>query len=136
MDQIELPGDVWNNSPLFRNNLLANVLDIDSVPKGWGMPKIIRELYSQLKNKEEINDFYPEQFDVTFDFVPRMCNKKLCNVCPFGQNGVESICIPTPNKYCPVALLTSGYITRCVGDQDECILKKGVGKGICKGALR
>ncbi len=136
MDQIELPGDVWNNSPLFRNNLFANVLDIDSVPKGWGMPKIIRELYSQLKNKEEINDFYPEQFDVTFDFVPRMCSKKLCNVCPFGQNGVESICIPTPNKYCPVALVSSGYITRCVGDQDECILRKGVGKGICKGALR
>jgi len=33
MNQIELPGDVWNNSPLFRDNLFANVLDINSIPK-------------------------------------------------------------------------------------------------------
>jgi len=131
MDQIELPGDVWNNSPLFRNNLFAKVLDIESIPKTWGMPKIIRELYNQLKKDEEINDFYPEQFDVTFDFVPRMCNKKLCNVCLFGKNGVESICIPTKDKYCPVALLSCGYIAMCV--EDRCILKKGISKGICKG---
>ncbi len=136
MDQIELPGDVWNNSPLFRDNMFPSVLDISGIPKSWGMPKIIRELYNQLKNKEEINNFYPEQFDVTFDFAPRMCSKKLCDVCPFGPDGVESICIPSPNKYCPVALLSCGYITRCIGNQSECVLKEGVGKGICKGALR
>ena len=33
MDQIELPGDVWNNSPLFRDNLFANVLDLNTIPK-------------------------------------------------------------------------------------------------------
>lgn len=135
MNQIELPGDVWNNSPLFKDNLFANVIELNSIPKSWGMPKIIRELYNnQLKNNEEVNDFYPEQFDITFDFVPRMCNKKLCNVCLFGKNGVESICIPTKDKYCPVALLSCGYIAMCV--EDDCILKERISKGICKGGLR
>ncbi len=59
------------------------------------MPEIIREIYSQLKNDENIEDFYPEQFDVTFDFVSRMYNKKLCNVCLFGKNGVDFIYIST-----------------------------------------
>lgn len=136
MDQIELPGDVWNNSPLFKDNLFANVLDMNSIPKTWRMPKIIRELYNQLKNNEEIKDFYPEQFDITFDFVPRMCNKKLCNVCVFGRNGVGLICIPTQDKYCPVALLSCGYIAKCVGNQGNCILREDIGKGICKGGLR
>jgi len=136
MDQIELPGDVWNNSPLFKDNLFANVIDMNSIPQTWRMPEIIRELYNQLKNNEEIKDFYPEQFDITFDFVPRMCNKKLCNVCVFGRNGVGSICIPTQDKYCPVALLSCGYIAKCVRNQGNCILREDIGKGICKGGLR
>jgi len=135
MEQIELPGDVWNNSPLFRDNLFAKILDIDSIPKTWGMPEIIRDIYKQLKSSGEINNFYPEQFDITFDFVPRMCNKKLCNVCPFGKNGVELICIPSKDKYCPVALLSCGYIAKCVGEEGDCILKEGLGKGICKGRV-
>jgi len=134
MDQIELPGDVWNNSPLFRNNLFAKVLDLEDIPKTWGMPRIIRELYVQLNSKKEIGYFYPEQFDITFDFVPRMCNKKLCNVCLFGKNGVESICIPTEDKYCPVALLSCGYVFRC--KRDGCILKEGISRRICEGGLR
>jgi len=135
MEQIELPGDVWNNSPLFKDNLFARILDIDSIPKTWGMPEIIRDIYKQLKSPEETNDFYPEQFDITFDFVPRMCSKKLCNVCPFGQNGVKLICIPTEDKYCPVALLSCGYMAKCEGEKGNCILRKGVGKGICKRRL-
>lgn len=98
------------------------------------MPKVIRELYNQLKNSKEVNDFYPEQFDITFDFVPRMCNKKLCNVCLFGNNGVEKICIPTDDKYCPVALVSCDYIATC--KRDDCILKDGIGKGICRGGLK
>ena len=133
MNQIELPGDVWNDSPLFRNNLLANVLDFNATPKSWNMPKIIREVYNQLKDDEDIRDFYPEQFDVTFDFVPRMCNKKLCHICLFGQNGVDYICIPTKDKYCPVALLSCGYIAKC--EENNCIIKEGISKGICSSKL-
>jgi len=138
MDQIELPGDVWNNSPLFKNNLFANVLDFNSIPKTWTMPKIIRVLYEQLKNndevKNEIKDFYPEQFDITFDFVSRMCNKKLCNVCIFGERGVELICIPTEDKYCPVVLISCGYIAKC--EKENCIIREGISKGLCKGRLK
>lgn len=132
MEQIELPGDVWNNSPLFKNNLFDKILDIDSIPKTWGMPEIIRDIYKQLKYSGEINDFYPEQFDITFDFVPRMCSNKLCNVCPFGQKGVALVCIPSEDKYCSVALLSCGYTAKCVGKEEDCILKEGIGKGICK----
>jgi len=135
MDQIELPGDVWNNSPVFRDSLFAKVLDIDKIPKGWKMPEIARETYNQLKDSGNVSDFYPEQFDITFDFVPRMCNKKLCRVCLFGPIGVDLICIPTKDKYCPVALLSCGYITKCVTDQKSCILKKGISKGICKALM-
>ena len=81
MEQIELPGDVWNNSPLFKNNLFAKILDINSIPKTWGMPEIIRDIYKQLKDSGEINNFYPEQFDITFDFVPRMCKTRGRFVC-------------------------------------------------------
>ncbi len=134
MSQIELPGDVWNNSPLFRDNLFANVIDIDSIPKKWRMPDVVRDLYNQLKGNKDLNDFYPEQFDITFDFVPRMCSKKLCNVCPFGKEGVEYTCIPTKGKYCPIALFSCGYIAKC--KEEKCILKEGISKGICKDGLK
>jgi hypothetical protein len=134
MNQIELPGDVWNNSPLFRDNLFSNILDVDKIPKTWGMPDVVRELYNQIKKDKDAHDFYPEQFDITFDFVPRMCNKKLCRVCLFGRDGVESICIPTKDKYCPVALVSCGYIAKCM--EAGCILKSGISKGICKGRVK
>lgn len=132
MDQIELPGDVWNNSLLFRNNLFANVVATDSIPKTWEMPDIVRELYAQIKGNKALNGFYPEQFDITFDFVPRMCNKKMCDVCPFSKSGVEYTCVPTKDKYCPIVLFTCGYIAKC--SEQNCILKEGISKGICKGA--
>lgn len=133
MDQIELPGDVWNNSPLFRDSLFEKVIDLNSVPKTWGMPKIIRELYNHLKEKPEIHGFYPEQFDITFDFVPRMCNKKLCKVCPFGPEGAKFVCIPTEEKFCPVALISCGYTAKCNRSQGNCLVREGIGKGVCKG---
>ena len=74
-----------------------------------------------MKGFEEINDFYPEQFDITFDFVPRMCSKKLCDVCPFGQKGVELVCIPSEDKYCPIAFLSCGYTAKCAGEKGNCI---------------
>ena len=132
MNQIELPGDVWNNSPLFKDNLFADVLDMSSIPRPWGMPRIIRELYNNLLTQENIKNFYPEQFDITFDFVPRMCSKKLCDVCPFGQNGADWICTPNAEKLCQVALVSCGYISKCVGENTTCIIKEGTGRKICK----
>ena len=92
------------------------------------------DLYDQLEGNKDLDDFYPEQFDITFDFVPRMCDKILCNVCPFGKDGVEHTCIPTKDKYCPVALFSCGYTAIC--SEENCILKDGSSKGICKDGLR
>jgi hypothetical protein len=133
MNQIELPGDVWNNSPILRNNLIGNVAEIETVPN-WTMSEIIRKLYEQLKREDQRIEFYPEQFDVTFDFVPRMCFKKLCNVCPFGKNGAELICVSDSEKYCPISLVSCGYFAKCVGQKD-CLIREKMGKGICKGRL-
>ena len=96
-------------------------------------PKVIRDLWNEIKNDHP--ELYPEQFDVTFDFVPRMCEKKLCEACPFGKNGAELICIPDKDKYCPVALISCGYVFKCVGNQGDCTIKENIGKNTCKGAL-
>jgi hypothetical protein len=128
---IELPGDVWNNNPYFKDNLFANIFN--KIPNNWGMPKIIRKIYDQLEDIEDIEFFYPEQFDITFDFVPRMCTKKLCDICIFGPNGAESICIPSSDKYCPVSLVSCGYKTKCIENIEDCIIKNDICKGICKG---
>lgn len=129
MDDIELPGDVWNNNPLFRDNLITPMIDFNG-SKSLTMPKIVRNLYNQLKNNSNINGFYPEQFDITFDFVPRMCSQKLCEVCVFGTKGIESICIPSTDKYCPVALVSCNYMVKC--SKDNCSIKENIGRSICK----
>ena len=149
MDQIELPGDVWNNNSVFKNNLFSNVLDLESIPKTWNMPQIIRDIYNQLKNAKDIDGFYPEQFDITFDFVPRMCSARACHICPFGKNGADLTCIPTKDKYCPVALVSCGYVSKCTwegsesweGSKDlegweDCIIREGISRGICRAGLR
>ena len=128
MNQLELPGDVWNNKPIFKDNIFAKVVAFDF--SNEEAPKIIRELYKRLRGSEEMLSYYPEQFDITFDFVPRMCSKKLCKICLFGENGIEKICIPAYDKYCPVALISCGYIVDCI--ESKCILKENFAKGICK----
>lgn len=130
MDEMELPGDVWNNSPLLSDGLLADALCTDRIPKSWGMPRVIRNVYNQLRSSDAVEGFYPEQFDITVDFVPRMCAKKMCHVCPFGAEGVDRICIPTDGKYCPVALTCCGYTAYC--DSWNCIVKENIGKGVCR----
>jgi len=133
MNQIELPGDVWNNNPIFRENLFGDIIeDINNIPKTWGMPKIIRELFEQL-SEDEKGEYYPEQFDITFDFVPRMCGNKLCDICLFGKNGIDLICIPSQDKLCPVALISCGYKKECKNDKEDCDIIRNISKGLCKG---
>ncbi|MCD6542061.1 MAG: hypothetical protein J7K38_01895 [Thermoplasmata archaeon] len=143
--QLELPGDVWNNYPAIRKSLLAKALDINSIKERKGndnkkertrdIPQIIRELYNQLKREGiDFGKFYPERFDITFDFAPRMCDKGLCHICIFGENGAEFICIPSKDKYCPVALICCGYTVKCRGEKN-CIIRQGISKGICEPRL-
>lgn len=107
----ELPGDVWNNNPKFRKCLLD---DTPYTDKKGSMPQVIREMYIM----ECITDAYPEQFDITFDFVPRMCDKENCSICPYGllnQRAVdfEKVCSMSEGKYCPVILSSCNYRYAC-----------------------
>ena len=128
LDVIELPGDVWNNNRIFREGLFAPHLD--RIPKTWDMPRTVRGIYEQLK--EQGTTFYPEQLDVTFDFVPRMCNRRMCYICMFGA-GVDRLCHQQPDLYCPVTLAACGYVHPC--NPDDCVLKANAVDGACESAV-
>lgn len=116
----ELPGDVWNNNSTFRKCLLSDV-NLSVKENGMAFNKLLRILYE----RENIAVGYPEQFDATFDFVPRMCEKSLCNICPFKavneQNEIAQICANSEDKYCTIAMISGGYICKCKPRQ--CSLK-------------
>lgn len=114
----ELPGDVWNNNSTFRNCILQNY-KCDSKEETMSFNKLLRQIY----NKENIVEGYPEQFDVTFDFVPRMCDRNNCDICPFNtKNKIKNICVKDSNKYCTVALVSCNYKCKC--DPKGCELLK------------
>ena len=117
---LELPGDVWNNSAIFRKCLLSDV-ELSERERSMAFNKLIRILYE----REKIMFGYPEQFDTTFDFVPRMCERDLCNICPFmaikERNNISNICSDNEDKYCTVAMIVGGYFCMCKPEQ--CLLK-------------
>lgn len=120
---IELPGDVWNENSTFR-------ICITDYHKGK-LGKVLREQYNEVEDIEG----YPEEFDTTFDFVPRMCEKRNCDICPFATCSeheskktelnhvkISSLCVENKEKYCPLILLYCGYYYKCVGDKKRCTL--------------
>lgn len=123
--QLELPGDVWNNNPIFRKCILGNSHYKDSNDL---FPKLLRKIFE----KENIISGYPEQFDITFDFVPRMCGNNNCSICLYGKalyknhhlkgKNFNRTCIKDENYYCPVVLNSCNYKMNCLGD--KCIILK------------
>ncbi|MEJ5260348.1 MAG: hypothetical protein WHS88_09185 [Anaerohalosphaeraceae bacterium] len=114
LTQLELPGDVWNNNSKFRKCILRDTAYEDLTK---ALNRILREFYDT--NHKEI-DGYPEQFDITFDFVPRMCEKNNCTLCPIykldnEENYFSKICIQDESKFCPVALISCNYKSSCKG---------------------
>lgn len=106
---IELPGDVWNENSEFRRCITKDT-------KGR-LGKLLRKEYKPSM------DGYPEEFDTTFDFVPRMCEQGHCDICPFaaikGQGvdvqKIDALCVDDTNKYCPLVLHYCGYYYKCKG---------------------
>ncbi len=119
--ELELPGDVWNNNSKFRNCILSNTIYEKSKEE---LNKILRKYFKG--NTVKIG--YPEQFDVTFDFVPRMCEKNNCNICPIQIinnkkiNDFEKICVNKKSKYCSFAMISCNYKKICY--EKDCKLKK------------
>jgi hypothetical protein len=127
---IELPGDVWNNNPIFKNKLIGNFVVLRENQRS---PEIMRSLYIDLKSDCNEHNLYPEQFDVTFDFIPRMCVKRNCEVCFFGSEGGKILCNPNKGKLCPVSLATCGYLNFCTPDNCEIQGNFETVKKLCKG---
>jgi hypothetical protein len=111
LQTIELPGDVWNNKSVFRN-CLFNISGVED-KNGEPFNKKIREIFET----ESIQVGYPEQFDVTFDFVQRMCDKQLCDICPFKAvyetNRIGKICVNNADMLCTISLVACGYVIGC-----------------------
>jgi len=126
LNVLELPGDVWNNAEVFREGLFKPYLENE--PKSWDMPLIIREIYNILC-KSSLLQFYPEQLDVSFDFVPRMCERVMCDVCLFGA-GISKTCHQKAEVLCPIALYSCGYKHICT--PDTCDFKTDRVKEYCK----
>ena len=129
LGSLELPGDVWNNAEVFRKGLFSPYLHNER--SSWDMPHTIRKVYDLMIEEQEL-DFYPEQLDVTFDFVPRMCEGKMCSVCLFGD-GVEHLCHQQSDYLCPVVLVACGYKHKC--SPDTCSFKDNSVRGFCQSSV-
>lgn len=125
---MELPGDVWNNNRIFRDGLFTPHLG--PIPKTWDMPLTVRAIHAEMPSGK--SDFYPEKLDVTFDFVPRMCEKRNCHICLFGK-GVARLCHQKPGLYCPVTLVACGYVHSCT--PTDCKFKEAKVAGLCQSAV-
>jgi hypothetical protein len=125
---MELPGDVWNNNIIFRDGLFSPHLG--ATPKTWDMPRTIRAIHTQMAGPKAA--FYPEQLDVTFDFVPRMCANLQCHRCVFG-GGIDKLCHQQRGLYCPVILAACGYFSPC--DPDNCTFKSDSVRGLCQSSI-
>ncbi len=120
---LELPGDVWNNNPTFRNCIMRDTGYERSI---LSLSKLLRSMFND--HGDAIYRGYPEQFDVTFDLVPRMCDKKgNCTICPYALIHDEAadfkkVCISDTEKYCPVMYIICNYKMTCLGK--DCLLLK------------
>ncbi len=125
LKQFELPGDVWNNNSKFRNCILKGSEYENS---NESLNVILRDYFD--KNETELEGCYPEQFDVTFDFIPRMCQSYNCNICPIGllkgEKGLyfKKSCVNNKILYCSVALTNCNYKIDCFGS--DCDLIKNI----------
>ena len=116
LEQLELPGDVWNNNSRFRQCILK---DTEYEHSNIGLNKILRDYFNN--HRVELKGCYPEQFDITFDFVPRMCESNNCNICPIGflkkteKNNFPKSCNQNSKLFCSVALVSCNYKIDCYG---------------------
>lgn len=135
LKDLELPGDVWNNNSTFRKCFLEQT---NKEENQGPFNKIIRDLYDEAVNSNKKPEWYPEQFDVTFDFVPRMCDihednafkmpkespkSRLCHFCPiYAKNDgkiPEFFCDHIENRDCRWLIFACGYRAKC-GDLKFC----------------
>ncbi|MFQ5878948.1 MAG: hypothetical protein ACE5IZ_02075 [Dehalococcoidia bacterium] len=113
LEQLELPGDVWNIR--FFECLVEPLAKKAEIPVSDNSALNARRIYEVVKSVEPETSFYPEQFDVSFDFAQRMCENWACWYCPFwkGERSCAShhaeICRQREGTPCALTLVTCGY---------------------------
>jgi hypothetical protein len=115
LSQLELPGDVWNYNPRFIKCVFGHAAIHGNFPRN------LRYIYDH----NEITVGYPEQFDFTFNFVPNMCMKDNCDICPFPIlvkwkeefTRFDKFCPAIVGSFCPVMLVACNYRHDCPGQQ-------------------
>ena|GEM_PF-1119262 len=123
LDQLELPGDQWNLQFFGRIELLKKLGEQEKCKNN--PRKLLRKIYEE--HREKLKGYYPEQFDVTFNF---RCNAWACFVCPLKkESSWEDYCLKigkeVPQRLkgvgiCPVLYLLLDYTVRC--EPDNCYL--------------
>ena len=123
---LELPGDIWNlkfNQRLFDSQINS--------------PADLRSQYNALRNDGILSDdLYPEQFDMSFDFTPRMCDAGEQVLCPFKKSlKLADYCFGNSGKgkLCPVTKILCGYETEC--SPSGCPVLAGAMEDICTGCV-
>jgi hypothetical protein len=136
--QLELPGDVWNER-FFKHLVqpLAAKAGIEIV--GNSAPVLARRIYDVVRRLEPGIAFYPEQFDISFDFAQRMCDRIACWCCPFWRrrppfttNPIDA-CRRKQGEPCALLLITSGYLA--APRRSECPFCGGLADGLCDGVI-
>lgn len=94
------------------------------------MPRIVRAMVESLPPGKTA--FYPEQLDVSFSFVPRMCAVRNCAICIFG-GGVSTLCHRKRGLHCPVTLAACGYLHPC--EPRACPFKRDALRGSCRSGI-
>lgn len=127
LDQLELPGDVWNNNSKFGKCMCQIGIPSQSTRStALRINQALRKAFIDYSPKKG----YPEQFDISFDFVPRMCEFNKCNIClfaklnpnkEFNESDFIKFCSGQKDKICPLLLKYCGYEISC----DDAIKCKG-----------
>lgn len=95
-------------------------------------PALAREIDLAVRRIDVRTQFYPERLDVSFDFAPHECERRLCDICIFGKNEAKKFCSATnPTVLCPVPFITTGYKKACIPLGCPVLTDEGV--SLCRG---
>lgn len=125
LSSLELPGDVWNNNSTFAGCFWGEEYTNLENKNNFNSSKFVREQFNKSNDENCWGGCYPHNFDITFNFVPRMCESNNCSICPIFKNennenkkgkDWENLCHKTKEKYCSFALYATGVKHVCKGE--------------------
>jgi hypothetical protein len=121
---LEVPGDVWNRR-FFERVFGA---DVD--------PKFLRQWYETLPKDRKLPAApYLEQFDVSYEYSPNMCERRSYATCILRRESrIRELCpalseVAWQGKLCPVAAYVCRYRYPC--DPSGCPVREEDGEDLC-----